>query len=287
MLRQFRDLAGADCALSLGGDIFPLSDSESRFDELKKDRECFVRPPDFVDMKSLLHKLVRTPICIFQAGKVGSSSLRGTLSENTDRAVVQAHNWDMLTPKQKVMLRFRRALALPIDVISPIRDPVSRNVSAFFENFERDTGQKVSDRSWTVEEIADLFVSSFASHHEGIIWFDQYFKPVFGIDVYAEPFPVAEMRKVYRRGRIRALVYRVDLERADQLALVGDFAGLELPDWAYRNISATKDYADIYRRFTESGRLPREYVARMCESRFCRHFWTSEEIDAIRARWSE
>ena len=74
----------------------------------------------------------QTPVFIFQMGKVGSSSLKVTLEAKLKGAVVHSHSYKHLSKENRKMLDRRKRLKLPISVICPVREPISRNVSAFF-----------------------------------------------------------------------------------------------------------------------------------------------------------
>lgn len=235
-------------------------------------------------MLNLLRKAFVPPVFIFQMGKVGSSSLWETLSDDCEGVVVQAHSEQMLTEAQKRLIKWRIGLRLSIYVVCPVREPLSRNISAFFENFKRDTEYEITDHQWTTDEILNLFLKQYP-HNNCLDWFDNHMKTVFGVDVFSEPFPAKQKWKVYKGASVQVLVYRTDLDHSEQLAVVSRFIGRDIPEWIYRNTSKSKDYADVYKQFCDSARLPDLYISRMCKSQFCRHFWTPEEIEAIGRRW--
>src|SRR5437016_4459341 len=100
-----------------------------------------------------MKSLFRTPVVIFQMGKVGSSSLHDTLAKKLKGPVIHAHHFAGLTADQQRNLTWRRRLHLPIYVISPAREPVARNISAFFQNFQRDTGMEIAGRDCSIPEL--------------------------------------------------------------------------------------------------------------------------------------
>jgi len=231
-----------------------------------------------------LQELVTTPIFVFQMGKVGSTSLTSTLSNRYHGLVKQAHNEQMLTEKQKTRILWRNRLKLPIYVICPVREPLSRNLSAFFENFCRDTGLNFSDKEWTSDELLDLFLKHYP-HNVCLEWFDNSLRTTFGIDVFSQPFPTKQKWQIYKYKSIRVLIYRSDLDHSKQLDIVSKFVGQELSEWSYSNISASKEYAEIYKRFISSVKLPDIYISIMCNSKFCRQFWSKEEVEMIKERF--
>lgn len=233
-----------------------------------------------------LRKLIRPPIYIFQMGKVGSSSIQATLKAHCPNLVFHAHSEEGMAEKARSIFRFRKRLRARIFMICPVREPLSRNISAFFQNFLRDTGMKPSDKEFGVEEVIQMFLNHYP-HHVFLEWFDKQLRPLTGIDVLAEPFPKERMWKTYSKGGIRLLVYRSDMDRVTQLKVISEFLedeALEL-EWKLANRGSDKDYADLYRRVQHEGKLPDIYMKLMCESRICRHFWTDDEIESFKEKW--
>jgi len=231
-----------------------------------------------------LNQVITTPIFIFQMGKVGSSSLKSTLTQGCSGLVVHAHDYQQFSERAKTILRWRKRLRLPIYVICPVREPLSRNISAFFQNFKRDTGFEFSDREWTHGELTDLFLRLYP-HNVCLEWFDTNLRTTFGLDVFSEDFPTEKKWKIYQNKSVRILIYRSDLERSAQLDIISKFVGSKIPGWTQSNISSDKDYGDLYKSFIGSVKLPEIYISVMCNSKFCRKFWSSKEIETIKERF--
>jgi hypothetical protein len=51
------------------------------------------------------------------------------------------------------------------------------------------------------------------------------------------------------------------------------------------NVSSDKEYHMVYRQFQEDIRLPGDYLAKMYESKYARHFYTQDEIQSFKAKW--
>ena len=224
------------------------------------------------------------PIYIFQMGKVGSYSLQITLAEYLGNRIVHRHCFEEMSPEEQHLLTSRRSAGLPIQVITPIREPLARNVSAFFQTFKRDTGFELSDRHWGQAELLELFLQRYP-HDESLDWFDLSFRPVTGIDIYQEPFPKQQKWVIHEKDSLRILIYRSDLGREEQLTVISDFLGHKIGAWVPANRAEDKDYAGIYRDFCDQTILPESYISRMSDSRFCRHFWSETEIRSNADRW--
>jgi hypothetical protein len=185
------------------------------------------------------------------------------------------------------------------DVVTVVRDPVARNVSAFFQNLELMFDVWLGDelRTRPAEEIAARLVEHFrASYIAGepprdrdgdpLSWFDLELEPVFGVDVFASPFAKSRGYQIYSGARARVLLLRVeDLDTVARPALA-EFFAIEVPSLITRNEAATKEYADVYRHFQEQLRLPNDFLDRIYGSRYSRHFYTDEELERFRSRWT-
>ncbi len=231
----------------------------------------------------------RPPVFVFQAGKVGSSAVRATIAacdgERSTGIVEQAHAHAQLSAEAQSALAICRASNLPHFVICPVREPLSRNVSAFFENFERDTGYAWSSQRWTTEQLLELFLQH-ARHDNGIEWFDRHMRPAFAFDALAQPFDRTRRWQIYQADAARILIYRVDLDRAAQLEIIASFVQRPLRAWVRQNEANDKAYANGYAAFCRDAVLPESYINRINASRMAQHFWSAEELAQHAAKWS-
>jgi hypothetical protein len=118
-------------------------------------------------------------------------------------------------------------------------------------------------------------------------WFDTEVKDVFGIDVFAEPFPREQGYRIFKGPDCDLLLLRLE----DSLR-VGPKGVAELlpgiPAITPRHENSTRErerYHDNYLRFARSLRPPASYLDRMYDSRLARHFYTTKEIDSFRNNW--
>ena len=256
------------------------------------------------------------PIFVYQMGRVGSRTVVDTLnSQNISRPIFHIHylrrdGLDFLREKAEFMERaypgkaFWAGLFLRenldkydfnyIDIIVLTRDPVARNLSAFFHSMDFWYPQlrNYSDKNEFSEEIYSQIKTVFLEHynHERPLqWFDQELKEVFGINVFQEKFPTHHGYQIYQHSQARVLV--IKLERLNEVyrqALKAfldlDFTNISL---AKANVSDSKSYNQLYQKFINWLRLPKKYLDRMYSSQYARHFYTREEISIFRKRWTE
>ena len=262
------------------------------------------------------------PLIIYQMGKVGSSTVVETLAKNCpEYALYQVH---VLTPEwvKEVENQYRQAskdlgkqtidehvlasryLLDRMDrkqgrrrwkVISIVRDPVARNVSAFFQAFpiyfssvaaEHD-GKSIS--SVKVEELINLFLDQFGEdrHRLPLEWFQIHMLPAFGLDIYSSTFDRNKGYQIYSNEHCELLILRTEDLRNTLRPALRDFLDVDIPALASANVSADKDYAETYRAFIEQMVLPSDYLDTLYDSAYARYFYSKAEITGFRKRWEK
>ena len=227
------------------------------------------------------------PVYVYQMGKVASLSLYNSLRKRYPGSIATGHGFSLQYPDWRVR-RLYRIIAQqkkPVNIISLTREPVSRNVSAFFQNYRRYVGTPFRQSRHSLEELRALFLERFA-HDETLNWLDRNLEAHFGIDVYQSPFPDRGF-DVYQKENIRLLLMRFELANRDKEAILEEFLGIAGVHLESRNVGANKEYAEVYWLFKERVKLPAAYLDRMCGSRYFRHFYGPQAADAVRERWSE
>lgn len=227
------------------------------------------------------------PLLIYQMGKVGSSSLKVSLTPNWPGLTIQAHN--LIHDKDKrrrVSLVYDRVIqkGAPVFIISPVREPIDRNISAFFQKFERDTGVKYSKATFPIQELIGIFLRNY--HHDTpLTWFDKHLKPLFGIDVYNYGFP-ANGVQVIQHNNTKLLLMRSELPDSVKQSAVRDF--LSMPDFllASANVGSQKEYGETYRRFRDAFIAPDWYIKQMYESKFFNHFYDNAHKNNCIKKWT-
>jgi hypothetical protein len=110
--------------------------------------------------------------------------------------------------------------------------------------------------------------------------------PAFGIDVYENSFPREIGYRIYP-GPLQASLLLIRLENLNGCAerAMHEFLGLENFALHNTNVGTEKDYADLYRAFRGQP-LPVEYVQRIYNTQFARHFYTDAELLVLAKRWT-
>jgi len=224
-----------------------------------------------------------SPVFVFQMGKVASSSVSYSLEKYYEGAVFHSHTFHANHHKIDIQLLYEhyQNVNQKIKIISLVREPISRNISAFFQNFKRDTGIDFKDHQYTVQEIQTVFLEKY-NHDVSLIWFDEYFEKNFGIDVYSEPFPDSG-HIVFKKNDVSLLLMRHDLVDATKAKLIKEFIPLTDFELQNENVSAAKIYAETYKAFKKL-KLPQSYLDKMAQSKYMNHFY-KKEISSIIGKW--
>ncbi len=258
----------------------------------------------------------RDPVYILQMGRVGSTSIVTAISQayQVIRLNIPVYHSHYLANYDKVAERARKDLqnpewALadieqvdktisqnlltrlinnqPIKIVSLVRDPVARNVSAFFFAFS----QFVPD--WKAHEAHNLLSANslnmiFESKRHFIQtafnWFDEQIKDALKLDVYAVPFDKTRGWQVYKKGKVELLVLRMeDLHRTGEDTL-RKFLHLPCLKMVKVNTGEEREAYELYRRFLTHP-ISQEYLEMTYATKLARHFYTEAEIQQFIQHW--
>lgn len=262
----------------------------------------------------------KEPLLVFQMGKVGSSSIVGSLAANlANHEVFQIHflsdDWvtrvvdqyraasevtgrpsidNHVLASRYLSRRFkRRHTGERLHIISLVRDPVARNISAFFQAFPvymakaKTTDDAEGVRGIKTDELVRLFQEDFGEDRHAVpsTWFQTHLQPAFNIDVFATPFDHDKHYQIIENEHARLLLLRAEDLDTSLIPAVREFMGVELPLVAHKNSADDKQYAGTYRAFKDELRLAESYVYGLYNTPFMRHFYTPEEVTSFKNSW--
>ena len=265
------------------------------------------------------------PILILQMGKVGSKSVKAGLeARKLDRPIYHSH---FLSPErtaqteqqrrkffrtdlhtylirpwlnQFVLRKFRqRRDNYTWSIITLTREPVGRNISAFFENLrvvpkERDGEFEISSDYYGIEpttvSVADIDKLSRlfferARHDSPLHFFDTEIKDIFGIDVIGTGFAIERGYQIYSADRVELLVLRLEDMAMCAGTAFREFLGFDDFQLINTNIGAKKVYAPLYDAFKKHVVIDSAYAEKLFDSDYMRTFYSAEEIRAVKNKW--
>lgn len=243
------------------------------------------------------------PICIvYQMGKVASTSIYEALKDRTDCFGFHTHSLNRANIDKNRSHQGDEAFAidkrgqlsdqlsakiveprLPVKIITLVRDPFERNISAYFEN-NRAIRKGFQLNQENLKKLIDDFLNN--SNHLGPQrWFENEFEPALGVDIFAHPFdPVSEWG-IIRQAPYDILVLRTTLDDSKKSELISDF--LELPgvNIERRNSTTDKSLKKLYQEFKNTVVFPEDLGQQILECRYTQHFFTAAEIERMKSRW--
>lgn len=262
-------------------------------------------------LKNMLSRPKANPILIYQMGKVGSSTIyQSLIRARINAPLFHLHLLNNLDAIEEFILKTRQNPAQTLkeinkgrelrnrflsgefanlNIITLVRDPVARNVSAFFQNIyevipDFDANSEVDEAA--IDRLKKSFLNDY-DHNAPLEWFDTQLRDVFDFDVFSREFSKTSGYSIYEESRFKLLILR--LENLDMCVrpAMKEFLGLKAFQILDSNISQQKRVGNTYKKFINNLILPDAYLDKMYNSKFARHFYTPEEIMLFRKRWIE
>lgn len=180
----------------------------------------------------------------------------------------------------------------PVKIITLVRDPIARNISAFFQGMDLripNFNQRFKNNEIDSEEVIKLFLDSISNnpqyHMTPLEWLDKEFRRSTNIGIYTYNFPKTKGYKIYHSGKTSVLLLK--LEKLNQCFTEASSAFFEGKPISLesKNVSSKKRYNRLYSDFKKTVKLPDTYLQLMYDSKYARHFYSEEEITAFIERW--
>ncbi len=235
----------------------------------------------------------RPVVLNYQMGKVGSSTVAKYLRDSGYCEWHIHRFYDTPVAVRKPKNRLFRALDLIVLkivlaapgralIISGVRDPVSRDISMFFQVSEKlyDLAPETAPLETMIEAFEQKFPCGACCK-----WFDDELKRAVGIDVFAHPFDKEAGYQVIETRRTALFLYRLDKLDRLETSLVEFF---DLPDYKLieTNRNERKTYSRKYSDF-KAAYATRPHTPNLDEIRFMGHFFDRMGPNRSRACMTE
>ena len=252
-----------------------------------------MRDPNFRNyLPELSDVFPQSWVLVHSMGKVGSYSVYKSIQSLKRFRVLHTHELDLkhirkmygdgkLPGHAKNSIRFLNEFRDKdtAKVIINIREPMSRNVSAFFENLSHFNVSSVSGQN--IDELIDIFLSHYPQWTP-LNWFRREILKPLGIDVLA--LATSESR-VFSYNRLQVLVLRTEDDDEETNQRVRKFLGAEDFKLMRMNVGEEKPYANLYSEFKAAFSPSSDLLDWIFSADYFRLFYTVEEQAQIRADW--
>jgi hypothetical protein len=169
-------------------------------------------------------------------------------------------------------------------IITLVREPLSRNISAFFQNFQIYIGSDKNVTDYQLNKLIDIFIKEY-SHDVPLQWFNFEFEKATGINVYNYPFPKHKGYMKIEENNIELLLMKLEIPDTLKESVIADFMHLDKFRLISKNIGKDKTYSKTYQQFKKTVRLPSTYIHKMLSSQYARHFYSEKDISALWVKW--
>jgi hypothetical protein len=241
-------------------------------------------------------------VIVYQMGKVASSSIYDALKNRSDCCAFHTHTLSRTNidaRKQRTGdsffapdKRYRVSDALskqviqsryPTKIITLIRDPFERNISAFFENSKSVQQAKQADEPF-IDELIQEYLGS-TNHLLPEKWYQNEFFNALDINIFEHSFDPVSGWATIQQGPYDVLILRTTLSDEEKSKRIEDFLNIEDFTMPRSNQTGDKALKHTYQRFKSSIVFPDSIGHSILQSRFTQHFFTPTEIDTMQQRW--
>lgn len=232
-------------------------------------------------------------IIIYQFGKVGCTSIERLLTEN-DISSTSTHNGAACSS----VIASNRSKGIATRIVTGVREPISRNISCFFQNIANPGhywhfGEMDKVLNTSIDELIAHFNSIHTNEIVGNIfpWYikdsKKYFYNSTGVSIYNYPFDRERGYTIIKENGISIFLYKLE-KLHETREILNSFLGLPTDtDFPKANVGTDKWYNDVYKKFLDAYTPPKKIIDLVYNSDFIKYFYTESEINTFIDRFSK
>lgn len=237
-------------------------------------------------------------VLIYQMGKVGSSSYRSLLKKNNNYLVHQLHRLDSYSNEfmikhyinngnvqlaihenmYKEIANYILTEKPQLKVLTSVREPIARNISAYFQHLSE------SDLSKDTDSLIHSFLDNYP-HELPLNWYDKQFKNVLDIDIFEYPFNKNRGWDEIIKDNLNILILTLEIDDSEKIKALNHFFGFNATRIPNANIAHNKRYAVKYRKFIDTIVFKQDFVQKLLDNDIVRHFYTKSQIEQFYSKW--
>lgn len=240
-------------------------------------------------------------IIVYTMGKVGSTSIYYALKKifgskvsfihMMDRAHILEFNKPFIKnnvpPHRYTMGLFAKKHLIdkskPVSIISAVREPISRNISHFFEDFSvYNDGKKIKDLS--IDKAIQNFIENYP-HDSFNTWFKKEFTGILQLRLDDLVFDQDKKYAFLNKKHLNLLILRTDLDDDSKNKILNQFLASKKININIKNAHYQKVYHTYYSEFLKKIQLPKQLVDEVYSFEYVEKFFTKNEIESFRTKW--
>lgn len=226
-------------------------------------------------------------IAVYTLGKSGSSSILNTLQRkfsifnvyqlhfiNGDY-IKKNHSNDFATRNIDRANKFLKKHSHDtIKYISLVREPVSREISSFYQNRQLFFKNVLPNDFNGINKLIENNGYDLALN-----WFDYELKKHLNFDVYSKPFDKEKGFTIYKiDSNTELMIMRTDCINKIGVAALNEFLGTDITEIKSVNVGNDKSNSVFQKQMKAQFKLSKENLNKIQNSKFMNHFFEAEEI---------
>lgn len=222
-------------------------------------------------------------ILIYQYGKVGSSSILksfdsfagngqslNNLNLRNNKYCIQSHSHEVA---KDILKNFKNIL-----IINIVRFPVERNLSAFWQNYERFCPNY---KELSINEINKCFINSSENIKENNNWMNKLFN-VLDINIDNFQFDFEKKFVEIKKNTNTYLFFRYEDYEFISKNILPKHNIIINKNY---NVGSEKNYSDYYKKHKEFYKVTQEEEKNIKNSKFLNKFYSKNEINELLKKW--
>lgn len=242
------------------------------------------------------------PILIFTMAKVGSLSVYSSIKKHSNFSTFHIHSLDENEVKEGDEVCFKNGIypdshspvplinrkiinnQQPYKIISLFRNPVDRNLSAFFDAFKLYTGVMPMNYKGSMSMLKDIYFQKLP-HLYPINWFSKQFFSGTGINIYDHAFDKEKKYSIYQYENVELLMMDCYLEDKEKERLISEFTKINNFSISNTNVTSESKSADLYKNFKNEVRFDKGYLDSLLDTPYVKHFFNEEDKEKTYNKW--
>lgn len=191
--------------------------------------------------------------------------------KNPDVEIIPEHFIDSILARNAIVRQ------QTVRIISLVRNPIMRNISAVFQN----TPERLGDDFEAVMERLQAYPTRTPDN-----WFEEDFIPVTGVDIFSAQLDRTADHFRFSKGKLEILILKLEADDERKSALISAFLGQEVA-LSRANEASKKWYYDLYRRIAADPKSIRwNFVEECMNLKYYKAFYAENEINTLADRFA-